>query len=183
MIYCNCSTFLTIFTVNKYNLLKNLLITFTGLILLYSVCFSQTDHCSIVYKNGSGLPHTRLVGIHENLLLVSDTGAYKIVNTDKIARIRFDNGKYWKTGAAFGAGLGFVGGFLVYQFWGKKKIKFLPKDATLGVLGLFTIPCAVIGGLIGMNFKNIDEYELSKLTAFVKAKEIKYIMKDHAQFK
>ena len=163
--------------------MKNYLIAFTVLILFYSVCFSQTDPCSIVYKNGSGIPKTKLIGIHENLLLVSDTGAYKIVNTDKIARIRFDNGKYWKMGAAFGAGLGFVGGFMVYQFWGKKKIKFLPEDATLGVIGLFTIPCAVIGGLIGMAFKNIDTYELAKLNSFVKAKEIKYIIKDHAQFK
>jgi len=163
--------------------LKKLLFAIFGLMMLLSVSFSQTDPCSIVYKNGSGMPRTRLIGIHQNLLLVSDTGAYKIVNTDKIARIRFDNGKYWKTGAAFGAGLGFVGGFLVYQLWGKKKIKFLPKDATLGVLGIFTVPCAVIGGLIGMAFKNIDVYELAKLNSFVKAKEIKFIMKDHAQYK
>ena len=164
--------------------MKNYLIAFTVLILFYSVCFAQTDPCSIVYKNTQGIPRTRLIGIHENLLLISsDTGAYKIVNTDKIARIQFDNGKYWKMGAAFGAGLGFVGGFMVYQFWGKKKIKFLPEDATLGVIGLFTIPCAVIGGLIGMAFKNIDTYELAKLNSFVKAKEIKYIIKDHAQFK
>ena len=163
--------------------MKNLLLAFTGLLIFHSICFSQTDPCSIVYKNGSGIPKTRLIGIHENLLLVSDTGAFKIVNTDKIARIRFDNGKFWKTGAAFGAGIGFVGGFLVYQIWGKKKIKFLPQDATLGVLGLFTVPCAVIGGLIGMAFKNIDVYELAKLTSFVKAKEIKFIIRDHAQFK
>lgn len=115
--------------------------------------------------------------------MVSDTGAYKIVNTDKIARIKFDNGKYWKTGAAFGAGIGFVGGFFVYQIWGKKKIKFLPKDPTIGVLGLFTVPCAIIGGLIGMAFKNIDNYELAKLNSFVKAKEIKFIIRDHAQYK
>ncbi len=163
--------------------MKKFLFTLIFLAVAYSVGYSQTDPCSIVYKNGSGIPMTSLIGIHENLLLVSDTGAYKIVNTDKIARIRFDNGKYWKTGAAFGAGIGFVGGFLVYQFWGKKKIKFLPKDATLGVLGMFTVPCAVIGGLIGMAFKNIDVYELAKLTSFVKAKEIKYIIRDHAQFK
>jgi hypothetical protein len=163
--------------------LRKYLLFFFGLILITTAGFAQTDPCSIVYKNGSGIPRTRIMGIHENLLLVSDTGSYKIVNTDKIARIKFDNGKYWKTGAAFGAGIGFVGGFLVYQIWGKKKIKFLPKDATLGVMGLFTIPCAVIGGLIGMAFKNIDVYELSKLNSFVKAKEIKYIIKDHAQYK
>ena len=163
--------------------MKNILFLITALLVLITGVNSQTDPCSIVYKNGTGIPRTRLIGIHENLLLVSDTGSYKIVNTDKISRIKFDNGKYWKTGAAFGAGLGFVGGFLVYQLWGKKKIKFLPKDATLGVLGIFTIPCAVIGGLIGMNFKNIDVYELSKLNSFVKAKEIKFILRDHAQYK
>ncbi len=163
--------------------MKNFLTFLLLSVLIVSVNYTQTDPCSIVYKNSSGIPRTRLIGIHENLLLVSDTGSYKIVNTDKIARIKFDNGKYWKTGAAFGAGLGFVGGFLVYQFWGKKKIKFLPKDATLGVLGIFTVPCAIIGGLIGMNFRNIDTYELSKLNAFVKAKEIKFIIRDHAQYK
>lgn len=163
--------------------MKKLLFAITGLVLFCSVCLSQTDPCSIVYKNNSGIPRTKLIGIHENLLLVQDTGSYKIVNTDKIAKIRFDYGKYWKTGAAFGAGIGFVGGFLVYQIWGKKKIKFLPKDATLGVLGIFTVPSAIIGGLIGMAFKNVKEYELAKLTSFVKAKEIKYIIRDHAQFK
>ncbi|MCC6865410.1 MAG: hypothetical protein IT280_04555 [Ignavibacteria bacterium] len=163
--------------------MKNIFISILLFIIISTVSYSQTDPCSIIYKNGSGIPKTRLYGIHENLLLVSDTGSYKLVNTDRIARIRFDNGKYWKTGAAYGAGIGFVSGFLVYQIWGKKKIKFLPKDATLGVLGVFTIPCAVIGGLIGMAFKNIDDYELAKLNSFVKAKEIKFIMKDHAQYK
>ena len=163
--------------------MKNFAFVLAALLIISSLSFSQTDPCSIVYKSGSGIPKTRLIGIHQNLLLVSDTGSYKIVNTDKIARIRFDNGKYWKTGAAFGAGLGFVGGFMVYQIWGKKKIKFLPKDATLGVLGIFTVPCAVIGGLIGMAFKNIDTYELAKLNSFVKAKEIKFILRDHAQYK
>lgn len=163
--------------------MNKLILTILGLIFISAAGLAQTDPCSIVYKNNTGIPRTRLMGVHENLLLVSDTGSYKIINTDRIARIRFDNGKYWKTGAAFGAGIGFVGGFLVYQFWGKKKIKFLPKDATIGVLGLFTVPCAVIGGLIGMAFKNIDVYELAKLNSFVKAKELKYIIKDHAQWK
>lgn len=163
--------------------MKNFFFCSIAAVILSSVCFSQTDQCSIVYKDGKGIPRTKLMGIHENLLLVSDTGSYKIVNTDRIAKIRFDNGKYWKTGAAFGAALGFVGGFMVYEIWGKAKIKFLPEDATLGILGVFTIPCAIIGGLIGMAFNNIDVYELSKLNSFVKAKEIKFIMKDHAEFK
>jgi hypothetical protein len=124
-----------------------------------------------------------MIGLHENLLLISDTGSYKIVNVDKIARVRFDNGTFWKTGAAFGAGIGFVGGFLVYNIWGKKKIKFLPTDATLGTVALFTIPGGIIGALIGMNFRNIDLYELSKMNAYMKSKEIKFIMKDHAQYK
>lgn len=167
----------------KAKTLKNFFLGFIVSLFLITVCFSQTDPCNIEYKDGKGLTNTKLMGIHENLLLVSEATNYKIVNTDKIARIKFDNGKFWKTGAAFGAALGFVGGFLVYQIWGKKKIKFLPSDATLGILGVFTLPCTVIGGLIGMAFKNIDVYELSKLNAFVKAKEIKFIMKDHAEYK
>src|SRR4030095_3905766 len=164
-------------------ILKNILIGFIILLIVSPICFTQTDPCNIEYKDGKGITNTKLMGIHENLLLVSEATSYKIVNTDKIARIKFDNGKYWKTGAAFGAAIGFVGGFLVYQFWGPKKIKFLPQDATLGVIGVFTIPCAIIGGLVGMAFKNIDVYELSKLNSFVKAKEIKYIMRDHAEYK
>lgn len=160
-------------------------IFYTLIVIFFNFTFvySQTDFCSITYKNGQGIPKTRLMGVHENLLLVTEAESYKIVNTDRIARIKFDNGKYWKTGAAFGAGVGLVSGILVYQIWGKKKIKFLPKDATIGILGVFTLPCAVIGGLIGMAFKNIDVYELSKLNAFVKAKELKFIIKDHAQYK
>jgi hypothetical protein len=156
-----------------------LLLVFTG------VLFSQTDPCEINYKDGKSIMKTRMVGIHENLLLISaDTaGSYKIVNTDRIARIKFDNGKYWKTGAAMGAGIGLVGGIMAYQIWGRGRLKFLPKDATLGTIGLFTLPCAIIGGLIGMAFKNIDIYELAKLNNFVKAKEIKFILRDHAQYR
>jgi hypothetical protein len=163
--------------------LNNIFYTLIVIFFNFTFVYSQTDFCSITYKNGQGIPKTRLMGVHENLLLVTEAESYKIVNTDRIARIKFDNGKYWKTGAAFGAGVGLVSGILVYQIWGKKKIKFLPKDATIGILGVFTLPCAVIGGLIGMAFKNIDVYELSKLNAFVKAKELKFIIKDHAQYK
>lgn len=124
-----------------------------------------------------------MIGIHENLLLISDAGSYKIVNVEKIARIKFDNGKYWKTGAVVGASVGFVAGFFAYTIWGPEKIKFLPKDPTLGTFLVFTIPSAIIGGLIGMAFKNIDVYELSKLNPFVKSKEIKFIMRDHASYK
>lgn len=152
-------------------------------IIFIKIGYSQTDPCDIEYKDGKANIMTRMIGIHENLLLISDTGSYKIVNVDKIGRIKFDNGTFWKTGAAFGAGIGFVGGFLVYQIWGKKKIKFLPKDPTIGVLGLFTIPCGIIGALIGMNFRNLDVYELSKMNTYMKSKEIKFIMKDHAQYR
>jgi hypothetical protein len=151
-------------------------------ILLPGAIYSQTDPCDLNYKDGKSVHRTRMVGIHENLLLIADTGSYKIVNVDKIAKIRFDNGTYWKTGAAFGAAIGFVGGFIVYTVWGKKKIKFLPEDATLGTIGLFTIPCGIIGALIGMNFRNIDVYEVSKMNSYIKSKEIKFIMKDHAQY-
>lgn len=145
--------------------------------------FSQTDPCVLEYKDGRTAYKVKMIGIHENLLLISDTGSYKIVNVDKIARVKFDNGTFWKTGAAYGAGIGFIGGILVYNIWGKKKIKFLPRDATLGIIGLFTIPCGAIGALIGMNFRNIDVYELSKMNTYMKSKEIKFIMKDHALYK
>jgi hypothetical protein len=145
--------------------------------------YCQTYPCNIEYKDGKSANRTRMIGLHENLLLISDTGSYKIVNVDKIARVKFDNGTYWKTGAAYGGAIGFVGGILVYNIWGKKKIKFLPKDVTLGTMGLFTIPCALIGALIGMNFRNIDVYELSKMNTYMKSKEIKFIMKDHAQYR
>jgi hypothetical protein len=144
---------------------------------------SQTDPCNIIYKDKRTVYRTRMIGIHENLLLIADTGSYKIVNVDNIARINFNNGTFWKTGAAYGAAIGFVGGFVVYTVWGKKKIKFLPQDATVGTICLFTIPCSIIGALIGMNFKNIDVYELSKMNTYMKSKEIKFIMKDHALYK
>jgi len=163
--------------------LKYLLILFIVSILWQRGAIAQTDPCNLEYKDGKIAYRTHMIGLHENLLLISDTGSYKIVNVDKIARVKFDNGTFWKTGAAFGAGAGFVGGFLVYNIWGKKKIKFLPQDATLGTIALFTIPCSIIGALIGMNFRNIDVYELSKMNTYMKSKEIKFIMKDHALYK
>ncbi|MCX7877847.1 MAG: hypothetical protein N2510_04300 [Ignavibacteria bacterium] len=156
---------------------------FILLLSIYTIHLSaQTDPCSIEYKTGGGMPYTTLIGIHENLLLVSEQKNYKIINVDKIAKVRFDYGTYWKTGAAVGAAIGFVSGFWVYQIWGKEKIKFLPRDATLGTL-LFTIPSAIIGGIIGRIFKNVDIYDMSKMNSFVKSKELKYILKDHAKYK
>lgn len=156
-------------------------------LIIISITFSctvltQTDPCNIEYKTGGGLPNTSLIGIHENLLLVSEQKNYKIINVDKIAKVTFDYGTYWKTGAAVGAAVGFVSGFWVYQIWGKDKIRFLPRDATLGTL-LFTIPSAIIGGVVGRLFKNVDIYDMSKMNSFVKSKELKYILKDHAKYK
>lgn len=164
-------------------MVKNLLYILLTVAFSTGVLFTQTDPCDISFKDGRSMMKKKMIGIHQNLLLISDTGSYKIINTDRISKIKFDNGKYWKLGAAVGAAVGFVGGFMVYQFWGPEKIKFLPKDATLGTLCVFTLPCAIIGGLIGMAFKNVDEYDLSKLNSFVKAKEVKFIMKDHAIYK
>lgn len=159
--------------------------TISVLVMLFvtGILHSQTDPCEITFKDNKRIPRTSMIGIHQNLLLVSDTGAYRIINTDRIARIKFDNGKFWKTGAALGAGIGLVGGIMAYQIWGRSRLKFLPKDATLGIVGLFTIPSAIIGGLIGMAFKNVDIYELAKLSNFVKSKEIKFILRDHARYK
>ncbi|MCI0450466.1 MAG: hypothetical protein L0Y79_11920 [Chlorobi bacterium] len=152
-------------------------------IFVYSSSFAQTDPCDIKYKDGKSVIKTSMIGIHENLLLISDVGSYKIVNVEKIAQIKFDYGKHWKTGAIAGAVTGFIGGLAAYNVWGRSRLKFLPKDATLGIFLIFTIPSAIIGGLIGMAFKNIDVYELAKLNPFVKSKEIKFIMRDHATFK
>ncbi|HEY3249655.1 MAG TPA: hypothetical protein VGK25_00925, partial [Ignavibacteria bacterium] len=98
--------------------MKYFLILFSVSILWSEITFCQTDPCDMNYKDGKSVYRTRMVGIHENLLLISDTGSYKIVNVDKIAKIRFNNGTFWKTGAAFGSAIGFVGGFLVYTIWG-----------------------------------------------------------------
>jgi hypothetical protein len=158
----------------------------TGFVVSLFVCFNllaQTDPCDIKYKDGKSALKTSMIGIHENLLLISDAGSYKIVNVEKIAQIKFDYGKHWKTGAVAGAVTGFIGGLAAYNVWGRGRLKFLPRDATLGIFLIFTIPSAIIGGLIGMAFKNIDVYELAKLNPFVKSKEIKFIMKDHATFK
>ena len=164
-------------------MLNKIFICFIVSIYFCFSSFSQTDPCDIKYKDGKGAYKTSMIGIHENLLLISDAGSYKIVNVEKIAQIKFDNGKYWKTGAVAGAVVGFLGGFAAYNVWGRSRLKFLPKDATLGIFLIFTIPSAIIGGLIGMAFKNIDVYELAKLNPFVKSKEIKFIMRDHATFK
>ena len=103
-------------------------------IILPGIVFSQTTPCQITYKKSGGINRTRLVGLHEDLLLVaSDTGAFKIVNIDKISHIKFDNGTYMLPGAGIGAAAGFVTGFVLYQIFGNKKdkkfiVKFLGKQ-------------------------------------------------------
>lgn len=165
-------------------ILKILLIQFFIVVIYPHISFAQTKLCQIDYKNGGGIPRTRMVGLHEDLLLVSDTGAYKIVNIDKISHIKFDNGTYLWTGAGIGAVTGFATGFVLYQIFGHKKDKkFIVNDATLGIFGVFTVPCALIGGIIGALFRNKDDYDLAKLTSFNKSKEIYYIMKDHDIYK
>ena len=157
---------------------RKILLLFVLAYPLISYC--QTTPCQIDYKRGGGISNTRLIGLHEDLLLVSDTGAYKIVNIDKISHIRFDNGNYLLTGAGIGAGIGFAAGFVLYQIFGhKKNKKFITNDATLGIFAVFTLPSAIIGGLVGLLFRNKDDYDLSKLNTFIKSKEINYIMKDH----
>jgi hypothetical protein len=143
---------------------------------------AQTTPCDLTYKDGKGINKTRLIGLHEDLLLVSDTGKFKIINIEKIARIRFDKGTYMLTGAVVGAVVGFIAGLVYYDAFGASRKWLLIKDPTLGVSLFLTIPCAVLGSIIGLAFRNVDEYDLSKMHSIVKAKEIKFIMKDHPYF-
>jgi hypothetical protein len=147
-----------------------------------SSLLSQTMPCDINYKDGKGIYRTRMIGIHQDLLLVSDTGSYKIVNVEKISRIRFDNGTYLWTGVGIGAVAGFVSGIVYYEIFSKKK-KTVAKDAAIGISLVFTLPAAIIGGIVGLVFRNIDDYDLSNMHPYVKSKEIKYIMRDHSTWK
>lgn len=151
---------------------------------IFGQLYSQTRYCDLKLKDGKTLERKRMVGLHDNFLLVADTGSYKIVNIEKIATVKFDNGKYMWTGVGIGATAGFLGGLAYYTiFNGTKKKSFLPKDAALGTVLVFTLPCAIIGGLLGLLFKNIDLYDLSKLNVFTKAKELKFIMSDHEVYR
>lgn len=131
------------------------------------------------------LNRTRMVGLHENLLLVTDTSTFKIINIEKVSNVRFNMGNYMWTGTAIGAGAGFLGGIFYYSIFNgaKNKKLFFPKDAAVGTLFVFALPCAVIGGLIGLLFRNTDDYDLSQLNSFTKAKELKFIMQDHEAFR
>lgn len=142
--------------------------------------YAQTIPCNMTFKDGKGMNNTRMVGLHEDLLLVTDTGTYKIINIEKISLVKFDNGSYFWTGVGVGAAAGFIGGFVYYEIWGGKKHKIITRDAAAAISLIFTVPCALIGGLIGLNFRNVDSYDLSKMRTDVKAVEIKFMMKDHS---
>jgi hypothetical protein len=151
--------------------------------LASSFLYSQTKPCILTYKDGSGIRNARLIGLHQDLLLVSDTGSYKIVNIEKIKNIRFNNGTYMIMGAAFGAVAGFLGGIVYYELFHNKKRTFPPKDAALGISLVFTIPGALVGGLVGNFFKDIDDYDFTDYGTYMKSKEIKFIMRDHSQWR
>ncbi len=151
--------------------------------LFTSYTISQTKPCELSFKDGKGMRNARLIGLHQDLLLVSDTGSYKIINVEKIKRIKFDNGSYMIMGAAFGAVAGFIGGVVYYEFFHKKTRSFPPKDAAVGISLVFTIPGALIGGLVGKFFRDVDDYDFSNYGVYMKSKEIKYIMRDHAPWR
>lgn len=145
--------------------------------------YSQSDACDLQFRDGTGMRNTRLLAVHKDLVLVTDRDAYKIVNVDKFAKIRFDNGTYIWTGIAVGAVVGFLGGYLLYDMLGSKTKRFLGKDPNIGIGLILTLPCAFIGGVVGSLYKNIDMYDIEKLNAYNKSKEIKWIMKYHSKWR
>ncbi|MGH2575753.1 MAG: hypothetical protein ACRDFC_08665 [Ignavibacteria bacterium] len=164
-------------------LIKSWLVFVILLFLSGVKIYSQTFPCNIEFNKGGGVYNTRLIGQHREWLLVSDTGVYKIVDVRKIKNIKFDNGNHLWTGAGIGAAVGFIGGIVLYEtFKGKKKTLFT-KDATFDIGVLITVPCALIGGLLGTLFRNVDNYDLSKMNANDKVKEIKYIIRDHSMWR
>lgn len=144
---------------------------------------SQTIPCDLTFKDGKLMRNTRLIGLHEDLLLVSDSSAYKIMNVDKVSKLRFDKGTYMWTGMAVGATTGFVAGIVLYEAFSLRKKKLITNDAALGVTLFFALPAAIIGSIIGVFFRNIDFYDLSDMRPYMKSKEIKAIMKDHREWK
>jgi hypothetical protein len=145
--------------------------------------YSQSDPCDLQFRDQTGMRNTRLLAVHQDLVLVTDRDAYKIINVDKFAKIRFDNGTYIWTGIAVGAAVGFISGYLLYDMLGKKAKSFLGKDPNVGVILILTLPCAFIGGVVGSLYKNIDMYDIEKLNSYNKAKEIKWIMKYHSKWR
>ena len=162
---------------------NNFLAFFCLIFLLLHYSPSQTTPCDLGFKDGSGMKKTRLVGIHEDLLLVADTGNYKIINVEKITTIRFDKGNYFWAGMGIGAAVGFVSGFVLYEFFSQKRKTLITNDATLGITVGFCLPGALLGSLVGLAFRNIDFYDLSDMHPYMKSKEIKYIMQDHSEWR
>ena len=163
------------------SVLRKIWLIIFPVLLIISDSYAQTRPCELIFKDGKGMRNARLIGLHQDLLLVSDTGSYKIINVEKVARIKFDNGTYVWTGAAIGAVIGFVGGIIYYELFGGKK-NFISRDPALGIGVVITIPSALIGGVIGNIFRNIDDYNLAKMHPYMKSKEIKFIMKDHSLY-
>jgi hypothetical protein len=151
--------------------------------LFTSLLYSQTKPCDLTYKDGKGIRNARLIGLHQDLLLVSDTGSYKIVNIEKIKGIKFNNGTFIYMGAAFGAIAGLIGGLAYYEIFHKKTAVFPPKDAALGISLVFIIPGSLIGALVGNQFKDIDDYDFTDYGIYMKSKEIRLLMKYHARWR
>ena len=86
-------------------------------------------------------------------------------------------------GAAFGAVAGLIGGLVYYELFHKKTTPFFPKDAAIGISLVFILPGALVGGLVGNVFRNIDDYDLTDYGNYMKSKEIKYIMKEHERWR
>lgn len=162
---------------------NNLLIFFCLIFLSLHYSSAQTIPCDLGFKDGSGMKRTRLVGIHEDLLLVADTGNYKIINVEKITNIRFDKGNYFWAGMGIGAAAGFVTGIVLYEFFSQKRKTLITNDATIGITLVFALPCALLGSLVGLAFRNVDYYDISDMHPYMKSKEIKYIMQDHSEWR
>lgn len=161
----------------------NLLIFFSLFFVFLHYLPAQTMPCDLGFKDGTGMRRTRLMGLHEDLLLVMDTGRYKIINVEKIVNIRFDKGNYFWAGVGAGAAVGFVGGIVLYQLFTHKKSGLLTRDATLGISLIFVLPGAIIGSIFGLAFRNVDNYKLSDMNPYMKSKEIKYIMHEHSEWR
>jgi hypothetical protein len=149
-------------------------------LILSNIVNSQTRVCDIHYINGTGIYKTRIYGQYRDMILVSDSNSYKIVDIVKIKSLRFDRGNHMWTGVGVGAGLGFILGIFMYERYNSKNSQFFIKDPAVGIPLIFTIPCAVLGGAIGTLFEVVDNYYLSKMGMYMKIKEVNYIRKEQS---
>ena len=151
--------------------------------------YSQTIPCDLTFKDGKVMTRTQLVGLHEDLLLVTDTGSnaglprYKIINVDKVTKMRFDNGNYFWSGMAIGGATGFITGIVLYELFSLKKKSLITKDATVGITFVFTLPAAIVGCLAGLAFRNVDNYDFTNMYPYEKIKTIAYIIRQHPKYK